>query len=685
MRFTDQQRKMIETKEDRILTLASAGSGKSTTIVQRIIERVRDGDVDPHNLIFFSFSKTATSELFEKIKEAFPHTHRNFTVTTFHGFAYRELSRRGTKIEILHTGQYIKAIREFVQNFNKNNEGDEVDDKRLIELILSNNIYDLKMNEEAVFHELRGWKENNNLFTFGDILETYFDELQDPTYIKEIHERFQEVYIDEAQDTNKFQLGIMEKFIHPKVKMMVVGDILQSLYEFAGATPDALIKFTKKYNFKLMHLNKTFRFGTNIGLVADRVVDAVAVEDEYKILTIPSTHTDRVTTIIGDAKDFSNVALRIADAVSEHGENEVSYIARTNKSLDLMNLELRKLGIKVCMKGGSLLQRKEVKVLFDLAKGMNSQKSEDLNKVYNILGDGINRRVLHKVLTTAEAKGIKLVNPVQIYDFVDSFRVDGIGKTRNFGFQQVAETYKELAKVNTRSSGYWSKVAKAVKIEGMDFMFGKGDDGTPVSEKRWETIRFLDELQETYSESTNTVNEFINLLEVDFGTNQDKAEDGVKLMTIHGAKGMTLPYTFLNLHDFMSPFFVKNSQSFRAELFCLYVGITRAKYELFIILSDDHSLKFILDDEIDPPTGFKEATEGQAKTNKEAFLELDRKGHTTSSEEITTPSVKAMTVKAVMLIGNIKGKPIEAWFPFNYVKVEDGKVFVPKWMIKGNF
>jgi ATP-dependent helicase/nuclease subunit A len=66
---TPQQQAVIDSTETEILVEAGAGSGKTSTSVERYI-RLIDGDLEPHNILVFTFTDKAAGELREKVRAA---------------------------------------------------------------------------------------------------------------------------------------------------------------------------------------------------------------------------------------------------------------------------------------------------------------------------------------------------------------------------------------------------------------------------------------------------------------------------------------------------------------------------------------------------------------------------------------------------------------------------------------
>lgn len=137
--------------------------------------------------------------------------------------------------------------------------------------------------------KITAYKEENDLFEFGDIAKLAITLLKENEEIREeIKQGFQEILVDEYQDTNDIQ----ELFISliAKDNVYMVGDIKQSIYRFRNANP---LIFKNKYDSysKLqggmkIDLNKNFRSRKevldNINLLFDSLMDNVIGGAEYQ-------------------------------------------------------------------------------------------------------------------------------------------------------------------------------------------------------------------------------------------------------------------------------------------------------------------------------------------------------------------------------------------------------------------
>ena len=69
--------------------IASAGSGKTRVLVNRIVKLINDHDVEPTNILAITFSKKAKENMMKRLKEMIPEYSSRINVETFHSFGYR--------------------------------------------------------------------------------------------------------------------------------------------------------------------------------------------------------------------------------------------------------------------------------------------------------------------------------------------------------------------------------------------------------------------------------------------------------------------------------------------------------------------------------------------------------------------------------------------------------------------
>jgi superfamily I DNA/RNA helicase len=104
----DAQRRVVEHGGGPLLVLAGPGTGKTTTIVEAVVDRVDRRGVDPSRVLVLTFSRKAAAELRERITHRLDRTVRQPLALTFHSYAYglvrREYALAGEQPPILLAG-----------------------------------------------------------------------------------------------------------------------------------------------------------------------------------------------------------------------------------------------------------------------------------------------------------------------------------------------------------------------------------------------------------------------------------------------------------------------------------------------------------------------------------------------------------------------------------------------------
>lgn len=243
MNLNEEQKKVVYTNERFLFLLASAGSGKTRVIVERIKYLIEQG-VNPEKILAITFTRKASFEMKERTKNKDVHIH------TFHQFCYLNLIESKNKS--------FKMIEEECLPFSKN---------ELLDVSLyKNSLY--KLAKPKIFDAYQQYLKNNDLKDFDDLLIDYFK------MICRKHHRtiFDYIFIDEFQDTNNLQYEVLRKLINTSTSVLAVGDPDQSIYQFRGANSKIIYRFIKDYEVKLFTLSVNYRSNQTIITHANRLI-----------------------------------------------------------------------------------------------------------------------------------------------------------------------------------------------------------------------------------------------------------------------------------------------------------------------------------------------------------------------------------------------------------------------------
>lgn len=242
------------------LTLAGAGSGKTSVLVCRTAYLLAIRHVLPQHILLMTFSKKAADEMRSRIR-SLPvlnaGTANGVEARTFHSFCLQLLRGSGYRQTILgETGQKHVFLKRLMRELMLQNEYEpETVLARLSAIKLQMlDIHALpeKTTEERelklLFTRYEQWKKEMDKLDYDDLLlEAYRLLRNDKALLATLQRRFQYIMIDEFQDTNQVQYVLVQMLADKHRNLMVVGDDDQTIYSFNGAKNDYILNFEHQY------------------------------------------------------------------------------------------------------------------------------------------------------------------------------------------------------------------------------------------------------------------------------------------------------------------------------------------------------------------------------------------------------------------------------------------------------
>lgn len=293
------QQQAIETTEGPVLIIAGPGSGKTFTLVERIVNLVTNQDVLPESIMVVTFTEKAARELTTRISNRLteldiPVNLNEMYLGTFHSiclrllqdyqeftrlkrnfvlfdqfdqqfFIYRNLSKFD---QIENLGHLIKVDD---SNWTKSAELLKIINTANEELLAVETL--LQAPDAAVVvlgHCLALYNkllEENNSLDFATIQAETLKLLQEPRVLDELQAKMQYIMVDEYQDTNTVQEAILKQLMGTAQNLCVVGDDDQGLYRFRGATIRNILEFPNNFaegTCRQIRLTTNYRSHPNI-------------------------------------------------------------------------------------------------------------------------------------------------------------------------------------------------------------------------------------------------------------------------------------------------------------------------------------------------------------------------------------------------------------------------------------
>lgn len=251
-----------------IQIIASAGSGKTEVISQRVARLIAEG-VEPAEIVAFTFTKRAAEELRERIRArvvSFAGQEKadrlgSMYIGTIHGYCFQLLQKHVSKYEsytVIDDKQQIGFLVRYYKQLEleqfKYHKGKFVGVKRFksnLE-VLENELLDLEImpkkfqKSASSYYQLL---EDHKFLTYGLQIALAVETLQDPELANEISLEISHLIVDEYQDVNPAQEKLIELLSKPvgRADIAVVGDDDQAIYQWRGSSVKNIVGFSRRY------------------------------------------------------------------------------------------------------------------------------------------------------------------------------------------------------------------------------------------------------------------------------------------------------------------------------------------------------------------------------------------------------------------------------------------------------
>ena len=293
-----QQIQAITATEGPVLITAGPGTGKTYTLVQRILYLIVEKYIEPKQIFIATFTDKAAKELITRITNAMEDNHivapiNEMYIGTFHSICLQiikehiEYSRLRKNFRLLDSFDQEYLVYQNYNKFKKLEHFDDVYSKGSVWHIAQNICATVnKLREELVDFNALMQDENSVISAIGNIYKEYIQLLNDnncldfasiqveayyllknnPSVLEEVKNQIKYIMVDEYQDTNYIQEQIIF-LLNDANNICVVGDDDQGLYRFRGATIRNILEFPHKFaegECKVIPLTMNYRSDRDI-------------------------------------------------------------------------------------------------------------------------------------------------------------------------------------------------------------------------------------------------------------------------------------------------------------------------------------------------------------------------------------------------------------------------------------
>lgn len=299
--LNEEQKKALLSTEGQYLVIAGAGSGKTRTIVYRTAWLIENG-VSEEKILMVTFTRKASEEMKERLKNILNVEELKTVVTTFHSFCARLIFKYKAlfgidDVKIMEEREREKILLKIVERFeiNKKYKGKFYDIEELSNRL--EKLQNARLRLEDIFpkehiddiikikSEYRKYKKIKNIYEYDDLIEMVIKKFKENReFLKIIRDKIDYLVVDEYQDSNLAQRELLKLLIGEDKNLMVVGDDYQSIYGFRGADFTNILKFGEDFpKAKLIKLEKNYRSSEEIIAYTNRIANNFKIKYNKKI------------------------------------------------------------------------------------------------------------------------------------------------------------------------------------------------------------------------------------------------------------------------------------------------------------------------------------------------------------------------------------------------------------------
>lgn len=590
-----EQLEAVKSVEGPVMVFAGAGTGKTRTLISRIVYMVKECNIKPYNILAITFTKKATNEMKERLEKLIPEDAKFVHVSTIHSLCAKILRRNAhllgfaKNFEVIDEDDQVKAIGEIYKKLDVNRR--TISPKTAIKAIgdyKNKSCTELVGLLKGIYAEYQAYLKENDLMDFEDLLVLTEELFKNNSDVLEYYQNlFKYILVDELQDTNSVQYEIVNLLCAKNENIFAVGDDDQSIYSFRGAKIENMMKFREDHpNAKIIKLIENYRSTDMILKGSNAVIKNNKIREPKELFSRNPGSKNDVT--IQEAYYYEDevryVVNEIATLVRHNGYNynDIAVIYRNgalSRNFELAFIQER---IPYNIYGSfAFLKRREVKDIMSYLRFIASPtKLMHFKRIINVPSRGVGEKTIAKLEEYMEEHNC------DILEAIDYFKVDNnTSKTDALvEFKKQIEDLRDaLLKMPLTEffdhmlevTGYMDMLKEEAETEEINRI---------DNVKEFKSILYqleIDELNDNLSPVEKIESGLDDLL-LDTSTIDDHVQDGVVLSTIHSVKGLEFRAVFvIGLEEGIFPA-VREEVDMEEERRVAYVAFTRAKEKLYI-------------------------------------------------------------------------------------------------------
>jgi DNA helicase-2/ATP-dependent DNA helicase PcrA len=611
--LNDPQREAVEHGDGPLLIFAGAGSGKTRVLTYRMAYLIKARGVPADRILAVTFTNKAAGEMKERIARLVGGVRWGMWVGTFHSMCARMLRDhidrlgRTANFVVFDEADQLTLMKEVLKDLEINpeimpparvlgtisNAKNELIAARQYEST-ANSVYERTVGRAYTLYQQR--LAENNALDFDDLIMFAVQLFEgNPDLLADYQEKFLHVLVDEFQDINFAQYRFVQMLAAKYRNLAVVGDDDQSIYAWRGADMRIILKFEQDYpDATVVKLEQNYRSTPNILDAAYHVISRNLARKEKRLWTDKAPGPP---IVLYQAADEHQEAVFVANTIQELTEMgtrqyaDCALLYRINAQSRVLEKVFISLSIPYRIIGGvRFYERKEIKdVLSYLRVIVNPFDSVSLRRIINTPPRGIGDVTLQHLESVARERGMDLLQVT-----LNAKHLDFPPRSQ----EAVAAFGQIMARLLETSASASLTTLVAEIIEESGYRAWLEHEGTVQARTRLENVEELLSATQEYETQNEEGTPAGFLEQVALLTGQDELEEGVDavpLMTLHSAKGLEFPVVFIvgmeeGLFPLQRSIESDNANELEEERRLCYVGMTRAKEQLYLTLASHRSM-----------------------------------------------------------------------------------------------
>jgi len=593
------QREAVEHTEGPLLIVAGAGSGKTRVIVHRLAAILARRLAPPSHVVAVTFTNKAAGEMKERVERLVGSDRGGAQVSTFHSWCLRYLRRYADRLG--YTRDFLVYDDADQSALIKDCLADlEIDDRSFPPRLFRNRITSAKnqgLDPKAFERASEGLQDDMvskvfalyqkrlrdcNAMDFDDLIGqtlALFAERED--LAREAAGQVSYLMVDEYQDTNRPQYRLIRHLASAHGNVCAVGDPDQSIYRFRFADIRNILSFEEDFpGTRLIKLEQNYRSTGNILEAATAVIRNNRSRIDKSLWSdAPEGRPLELLVAMDERHEAERIVARIRALRRDHALEDIAILYRTNAQSRALEEALARHEMPYIMVGGTrFYDRREVKdVLAYLRALLNPRDEVSLKRIVNTPPRDIGRTTLDTVLDVARKDTASLEEAMR--KTIDLGLAGGRAARALEAFLTLMTDLRAEMKTLPASR----LVAAVIERTRLTAHLEKSAPGDAAA--RVENLEELVSAVASYDGAADGLQAFLDRAALLSETENVQGTSGVRLMTLHSAKGLEFPVVFITgLEESLFPHSrnAEEHEDIEEERRLLYVGMTRAREQLIL-------------------------------------------------------------------------------------------------------